>query len=77
MRAVIFILLFVLRRLIPNPAEEEDFDQPLTEGVFDRYLACVGNSVAVGIGYGAGDCCTTFLCPVDISVVVNRCNFRV
>ncbi len=63
--------------LIPNPAKEEDFDQPLTERVFDSYLAGVLNSVAVGIGYGAGYCCAAFLCGVYLAVFINRHNFRV
>ncbi len=69
-RAGLILVLY----LIPNPAEKEDFNQPLAEGVFDRYLAGVLNGVAVGIGYSAGDCCTALLCGIDLAVFINRCN---
>ena len=70
-RAGLILVLY----LIPNPAEKEDFYQPLAEGVLDRYLAGILNGVAVGIGYSTCYRCTALLCGIDLAVIVNRCNF--
>lgn len=70
-------MLIAAIRLIPNPAEEDVDNQNLAERKLDADLTGIFYNVAVGIGYGAGDCCTAFLCSIDLAVLVNRRNFRV
>ena len=49
-------MLIAAIRLIPNPAEEDVDNQNLAERKLDADLTGIFYNVAVGIGYGAGDC---------------------
>ena len=59
---------------VPNPTEENDDNEPLCAGIVNINVALVRHNVSVAVGNGAGNCCITLLCTVNLAVFINRCN---
>ena len=67
----------ILFSLVPNPAEEDNYDYPLPPCVGYVDLTGVRNGIAVFVCDGSGDVGTSSLCAVNLTVLVNSCNGRI